>query len=52
MRQMLKEYIWVFAGGSVYSIAFKYFVLPAKVVLTGTEGIEGVSKRYYITPIG
>ena len=36
----------VFAG-ILYSIALKYFVLPSKVILTGTEGISSALSYYY-----
>ncbi|MEX0876053.1 MAG: YitT family protein [Phycisphaerales bacterium] len=36
----------VLCGGVLYAIALKYFVLPAGVILTGTEGIA-VAFSYY-----
>ena len=47
MRQKLKEYLWVVTGGMIYAMAFKYFVLPAKVILTGTEGIAASLSYYF-----
>lgn len=47
MRQRLKDYIIIISGGSIYAIALKYFVLPSKVILTGTEGIAASLSYYY-----
>ncbi|MDF7798929.1 YitT family protein [Pontiellaceae bacterium B1224] len=51
MHQKMKDYTAVFAGGLIYAFALKYFVLPAKVVLTGTEGIA-VALSYYFSNYG
>ena len=37
----------VFFAGIMYAIALKYFVIPAEVILTGSEGIA-VSISYYL----
>lgn len=37
----------VFFAGLMYAIALKYFVIPAEVILTGTEGIA-ISVSYYV----
>ena len=37
--------ITTISAGAVYAIALKYFVLPSKIILTGTEGIA--SSLYY-----
>jgi uncharacterized membrane-anchored protein YitT (DUF2179 family) len=47
MRQKLTDYMWVIAGGLLYAMAFKYFVLPSKVILTGTEGIAASLSYYF-----
>ena len=36
----------VFAGG-LYAVALKYFVLPSRVILTGTEGIASSLSYYF-----
>lgn len=40
------EYLLVFFSGFLYAISLKYFVMPSKVILTGTEGIA-VALSYY-----
>jgi uncharacterized membrane-anchored protein YitT (DUF2179 family) len=35
------------AAGLLYAIALKYFIFPAKVILTGTEGIAAALAYYY-----
>lgn len=47
MHQKVKDYVSVVAGGLIYAVALKYFVLPAKVVLTGTEGIAAALSYYF-----
>ncbi|KAF0094757.1 MAG: hypothetical protein E1N59_1761 [Puniceicoccaceae bacterium 5H] len=42
----LSTWLCLFGAGFVYAVALKYFVLPAKVILTGMEGIA-VSLSYY-----
>jgi hypothetical protein len=34
-------------AGALYAIALKYFVLPSKVILTGTEGIASALSYYF-----
>lgn len=41
------EYTMTVASGVLYAIALKYFVLPSKVILTGTEGIASALSYYY-----
>lgn len=43
----VREYLLVVLAGLLYAIALKYFVLPSKVVLTGTEGIAAALSYYY-----
>ena len=47
MRQTLIEYGLVFLAGALYAVALKYFVLPSKVILTGTEGIATALSYYF-----
>ncbi len=42
----LIEYVQIILAGLLYAVALKYFVLPSKVILTGTEGIA-TSLSYY-----
>lgn len=37
----------IVSAGILYGIAFKYFVLPSKVILTGTEGIAASLSYYF-----
>lgn len=37
----------VFLAGVLYAIALKYFVLPSRVILTGTEGIATALSYYF-----
>lgn len=41
------EYASIFLAGTLYSFALKYFVLPSKVVLTGTEGIAAALSYFF-----
>lgn len=41
------EFLMNFCAGVLYAIALKYFVLPSKVILTGTEGISSALSYYY-----
>lgn len=45
-RHRVLEYIGTLAAGLLYAVALKYFVFPAKVILTGMEGIAA-SLGYY-----
>lgn len=46
MQRLLIDYSLNLLAGLLYAVALKYFVLPSKVVLTGTEGIA-TSLSYY-----
>lgn len=46
-RRLAKEYSLTVLAGVLYAIALKYFVLPSKVVLTGTEGIATALSYYF-----
>jgi uncharacterized membrane-anchored protein YitT (DUF2179 family) len=37
----------VFIAGLLYAVALKYFIIPAEIILTGSEGIA-VSVSYYV----
>jgi uncharacterized membrane-anchored protein YitT (DUF2179 family) len=45
--KILTDYILLLFAGILYSFALKYFVLPSKVILTGTEGIASSLSYYY-----
>ncbi len=47
VRQRSIDYGLVFVAGILYAIALKYFVLPSKVILTGTEGIATALSYYF-----
>ncbi|MCD0459715.1 YitT family protein [Roseiconus lacunae] len=47
MRRYLIDYTAILLAGFLYALALKYFVLPSKVVLTGTEGIATALSYYY-----
>jgi uncharacterized membrane-anchored protein YitT (DUF2179 family) len=47
IQSLLKEYFMIICAGVLYAIAFKYFVLPSKVILTGTEGIAAALSYYF-----
>ncbi len=47
MRRFLIDYGLILLAGVLYAIALKYFVLPSKVILTGTEGIATALSYYY-----
>ncbi|MCG8689121.1 MAG: YitT family protein [Desulfobacterales bacterium] len=47
IRQQSIEYSMTIGAGILYSIALKYFVLPSKVILTGTEGIAAALSYYF-----
>ena len=44
---MLIDYGLIVLAGVLYAIALKYFVLPSKVILTGTEGIATALSYYF-----
>ncbi len=43
----LVQHAIIVAAGILYAIALKYFVLPSKVILTGTEGIAASLSYYF-----
>lgn len=47
MSRGLTEYAMIFSAGVLYAMALKYFVLPSKVILTGTEGIAAALSYYF-----
>lgn len=47
MRRLLTDYGILVLAGVLYAVALKYFVLPSKVILTGTEGIATALSYYY-----
>lgn len=47
MRRLLLDYSLIFLAGVLYAFALKYFVLPSKVILTGTEGIATALSYYF-----
>lgn len=47
MRQQWIDYGLVFVAGILYAIALKYFVLPSRVILTGTEGVATALSYYF-----
>jgi len=46
-RRWLIEYTLTACAGVLYAVALKYFVLPSKVILTGTEGIAAALSYYF-----
>ncbi|BDS07239.1 membrane protein [Oceaniferula spumae] len=46
-QRLVKDYGLVLLAGLLYAIALKYFVLPSKVILTGTEGIATALSYYF-----
>ena len=47
IRRRFLEYIMTIGAGVLYAVALKYFVLPSKVILTGTEGIASALSYYF-----
>ncbi|MFC5051764.1 YitT family protein [Rubritalea spongiae] len=47
LKLALKEYSVILFAGLLYAAALKYFVLPSKVILTGTEGIATALSYYF-----
>lgn len=43
----LTDYAMILFAGALYAVALKYFVLPSKVILTGTEGIAAALSYYF-----
>ena len=47
IREHTTDYAIVVLAAMIYSVALKYFVLPAQVILTGTEGIASSLSYYF-----
>lgn len=47
MLRRLTECAFVIFAGILYAVALKYFVLPSKVILTGTVGIASALSYYF-----
>lgn len=47
----IAECLGTIAAGLLYAIALKYFVLPAKVILTGFEGIAAATAYFFDRPV-
>lgn len=47
MRRWFVDYTMTIGAGALYAVALKYFVLPSKVILTGTEGIASALSYYF-----
>jgi uncharacterized membrane-anchored protein YitT (DUF2179 family) len=47
LRRASIDYGLILLAGVLYAIALKYFVLPSKVILTGTEGIATALSYYF-----
>ena len=47
IQRQCKEYTMTIGAGVLYAIALKYFVLPSKVILTGTEGVAAALSYYF-----
>lgn len=47
LYRWLVDYMVIVCAGILYAIALKYFVLPSKVILTGTEGIASTLSYYF-----
>ncbi len=45
--RLIGEYGPILLAGILYAIALKYFVLPSRVILTGTEGIATAFSYYF-----
>jgi uncharacterized membrane-anchored protein YitT (DUF2179 family) len=43
---VLTDYLAILLAGLLYAIALRYFVLPSRVVLTGTEGIAAATSYF------
>lgn len=46
-RRWLVDHAMTICAGALYAVALKYFVLPSKVILTGTEGIASALSYYF-----
>jgi len=49
-RHLVLEYLGTAAAGLLYAIALKYFVFPAKVILTGFEGVAAALSYFFKSP--
>lgn len=49
-RHIVLEYLGTAAAGLLYAIALKYFVFPAKVILTGFEGVAAALSYFFKSP--
>ncbi len=47
MSRGIIDYAMIVSAGLLYAIALKYFVLPSKVILTGSEGIAAALSYYF-----
>lgn len=47
LKKKIVEYFFIVMAGVLYAIALKYFVLPSKVILTGSEGIATGLSYYF-----
>ena len=47
MKPATLDYLVIGLAGLLYAAALKYFVLPSKVILTGTEGIAAALSYYF-----
>lgn len=43
----LLDYVSVLAAGFMYAVALNYFVLPSKIILTGTEGVAAALSYFF-----
>ncbi|MEM7682447.1 MAG: YitT family protein [Planctomycetota bacterium] len=44
------DYAALLLAGAMYAVALRYFVLPSRVVLTGTEGVAAALSYYFESP--
>ncbi len=47
MTQKIKSIAALILAGLLYAAALKYFVLPSRIILTGTEGIAAATSYYF-----
>lgn len=47
MRRAFIDHGLILLAGVLYALALKYFVLPSKIILTGTEGIATALSYYF-----
>jgi len=47
LRIQFVDYAMVVGSGVLYAIALKYFILPSKIILTGTEGIASSLSYFF-----